>query len=67
MQITLHRRRQALEPARGRAGREGRLERRGVGGIVEDFGEEAGGRGGYEHGEHGRGGELRGEEVGYGA
>lgn len=67
MQVTFHVRRQALEPARRRTGGESRFERRGISGVMEDLGEKTRGGGGFEDGEDGRGRELGGEVLGYGA
>ena len=67
MQIALDIRRQALEPGRWGAGGECGLEARGEGRVVQDLGEEAGGGGGFEHGEDGWGGEFGGEVAGDGA
>ena len=64
MQIALHIRRQAIEPTRRAARCELGCEGGGVGGVVEDGGEEARGRGGDEDGEDGGGGEFGGQSLG---
>lgn len=64
MQVALDVRRQAVEPARRRPGREGRFERRRVPWVVEDVADEIFGRGGLEDGEDGRGGEGAFEGAG---
>ena len=66
MQITPDTSGKIAEPRRGAAGREGGLEARGEGGVVDDVGDEVGGGGGLQRAEDGGGGEGGGELVGEG-